>query len=56
MDIAVTLLIGTAAVVAWFLLAALIALIAGRVIRRRDAHDLPVDRGMRMPRTALAPH
>ena len=56
MDIAVTLLIGTGAVLAWFVLAGVIALLAGRVIHERDAHDRPAERAKIRLRPALARH
>ncbi len=49
MDIVVFALLGLSAAVAWLVLAGVLALLAGRVIRERDAHDRPAALGARRP-------
>lgn len=55
MDIVVFALLGLGAVAAWLMLAASLALLAGRVIHERDVHDRPEQSRRRLSRTTLSP-
>lgn len=49
-----TALIGVGAVSAWVVLAGATAVVAGRVIHERDAHDRPAARASRRATAAVA--
>lgn len=55
MDIVVFALLGLGAVVVWLVLAASLALLAGRVIHERDVHDRPALPRKLLSKTALSP-